>query len=106
MIDEIYEVTKHEYNALISELYEDSYEKVINNHDDSCEVHFYSKDMQRHFAACIIQNDGPHYYIIELPRPEERGKSQIIRQVTLGDEESVNEFFNMLNQSRAGNKND
>ena len=29
MIDEIYEVTKHEYNALISELHKDVYEKVI-----------------------------------------------------------------------------
>lgn len=99
MIDEIFEVSKQEYKTLLAELKPEYYEKTVKNLDDKFEIHFYSKDGTRHFAACIGDNNGIKYYIIDLPYPNERGKTPIVKQVVLNDEESVKELFTAIAQS-------
>ena len=100
MIDEIFEVTKKDYETLLAELKSEYYDKEVHNADDHFEVYFYSKDHTRTFAACIGDASQVKYYIVDLPQPHERGATPIIRQILLQDEESVKEFFQVLNESR------
>ena len=105
MIDEIYEVTKNDYDDFIYRLKSDYSEKITNHYDDRIEVHYYSKDLSRHFAACITTSSNEEgvstkYYIIEMPQPNELGKNRVVRRITLSDEEDIKNFFQALNADK------
>ena len=107
-INDIYEVTKKEYEALVNELIPEKCNKINNIKDDGFEIHYYDKNNERHFAAQICtEQEGElvaHYYIIDMPQPQERKASRIVRQITLNDEESVKEFFNWINSTQKREK--
>lgn len=108
MIDEIYEVTQKDYQTRFHELKQDCYDKIVNYDEHGFQVDIYSKDSARHFLSCEGCEDDEgnvdvKYYIIDMPLPEERKATPIVRRIELNDEESAREFLEVLAASRRGN---
>lgn len=109
MINEIYEVTQKDYQTRFHELKKDCYDKTTRYDEHSFQVDFYSKDSTRHFLSCNGQEDEDgnvdiKYYIIDMPLPEERKATPVVRHIELNDEDSAREFLEVLAASRRGNK--
>lgn len=110
MIDEKYEVSRDEYVGFIKQIPIEARDtEIINKGDSYTEVHTYSKDKVRHFAARIIDKKEDEveekYYVIDFPLDEERCAPQVVRKITLETKEEVQAFFNALNKIKDGGNN-
>ena len=112
MIDDLYKVTKHEYNSFIQELKPECIHKERHYGQDITIIDHWSLDRKRHFASCCVTDkheDGElktEYYIIDFPLPEERRAARVVRQITINDKDDAIKFLELLNELRAKGEDD
>ena len=99
MSNDIYEVTRDEYAGFIGQLNKQmcDVEQYFENNLTIMKIK--SKKTGTHFCTRIIpEDDIEHYYIFNMPLPEESLPAKPVMKVTLETKEEVQNFFDALNK--------
>lgn len=109
MDNSIYEVSRDEYAGYISQLKKDEMNVEKYYEDNMIITKIVSKNTGIHLCSAIgvVENEEveTHYYVFNMPLPEERIPPKPVLKVTLDTKEAVQAFFNALNKLQ-GDKND
>jgi len=99
MDNSIYEVTRDEYAGFISQLNKSMCEIDKSYQEDMTIIKISSKTTGIHFTTRIIPESGEeHYYVFNMPLPEERVAPKPVQKITLKTQEEVQAFFDILNK--------
>ena len=106
--DELYEVTRDEFKGFMDQIKPDCFDRVDLGYDSYREVKVISKDGLRHFASIkqFPDSDDIHYFVYEMPNDDERQEAKVIRRFTLGSQEDVKTFFEILKQIQGEKEHD
>ena len=95
MYNEIFEVSRDEYNGFIDWLKPGSYQK--ENDNDGTEQRYVSKLTKKILCARINNSEEIKYYIFELPEPQEKLDQPIRRaKLTIETPEQLEALFTIL----------
>ena len=98
MYEDIYEVSRDEFKGFIDQIDPAYIDRVDLEYDNYKEVKAVSKDGKRHFASIkqFPDEETVHYYVYDMPQDNERRAAKMIRKITLGSQEDVKAFFEIL----------
>lgn len=107
MSNDIYEVTRDEYAGFIGQLNKEKCDVEQYFEDGITIMKIKSKTTGVHFCTRIIpEDDVEHYYVFNMPLPEERITPKPVMKVKLETKEEVQAFFNALAKLQQEKKND
>ena len=100
MFEDTYEVSRDEFRGFTQQIKPECIDSVNLHYDDYHEVKLVSKDGQRHFASVkqYPKEDDVHYFVYEMPLPEESQAAKPVRKIVLETKEEVKAFFDALNK--------
>ena len=99
MDNSIYEVTRDEYAGFIGQLNKQKCEMEHYLQDNVTFIKIKSKTTGTHLCTRVIpENDEEHYYVFNMPLPEERIPPKPVRQIKLETKEEVQAFFDALSK--------
>ena len=104
--DEIYEVSRDEFKGFIDQINPACIERIDLDYDSYREVKAISKDGERHFASIkqFPNEEDIHYYVYDMPQEDERVAAKTVRKITLGSQEDVKAFFEILKKLQGEKK--
>lgn len=107
MDNSIYEVTRDEYAGFIGQLNKQMCDVEQAYQKDLTIMKIKSKKTGTHFCSRVIPQEGEeHYYVFNMPLPEERIAPKPVRQIKLETREEVQAFFDALSKLQRGEKYD
>ena len=107
MSNDIYEVTRDEYAGFIGQLNKQMCDVEQYFEDGLTIMKIKSKATGTHFCTRIIpEDDVEHYFVFNMPLPEERVAPKPVMKVTLDTKEQVQAFFDVLGKLQQEKKND
>ena len=99
MDNSIYEVERDDYAGFVNQLKKDMMDVEQYYEEDMTIMKIKSKNTGVHLCTRIIPAEGDeHYYIFNMPLPEERAAAKPVMKVTLESQEEVQAFFDALNK--------
>ena len=111
MGENIYEVSRDEYAGFIAQI-NNAAKNVQESQNEGVKwLKTFSKNTGKLLATREIYLEGEregeeHYYVFEMPEPEERVAAKPVRKYTLETKEQVQEFFKILSDIMKEQKND
>ncbi len=93
------EVTQDEYKGFTLQLKKDCFIQETKEFDEGKILGIISKESGKLTCGMVFENEDVHYYIIEMPSPDERIAAPAVRKITLNDPEEVKILFDFLNQA-------
>jgi len=106
--DEVYEVSRDEFKGFMDQIKPDSFDHINLDYDNYREIKLVSKDGLRHFSSIkqLPNDDDIHYYIYDMPNDDERQEAKMVRKITLGSQEDVKAFFEILSKIQGEKEHD
>lgn len=106
MNNSIYEVERDDYVGFIGQLNKQMMDVEQYYEDNMTIMKIISKNTHTHLCTRIINEDGEHYYIFNMPEDNERIEPSPVMKITLDNKEEVQAFFNALSKLQQEKKNE
>jgi len=107
MDNSIYEVERDDYAGFIGQLNKEMMDVEQFYEENATIMKIISKATGQHLCTRIIPDEGEeHYYVFNMPLPEERVAPKSVLKIILDDKEQVQNFFNALNKMQQEKTND
>ena len=100
MDNSIYEVERDDYVGFIGQLNKEmmDIEHYALEADKTFIIKVKSKNTGVHLCSRIVNDDGDHYFVFNMPADNERIAPKPVMKVTLENKEEVQAFFDALNK--------
>ena len=98
-MNNIYEVERDDYVGFIDQLCKDKCTLKQESNEGTIWYKFFSKTYGNLLCVREIYKNGEeHYYIFDMPKPEERHAAPAKRKIVLENKEEVQSFFDILSK--------
>lgn len=98
-MDNIYEVERDDYVGFVDQLRKNMCSLKQEHNEGVTWYKIYSKTHGNLLCVReIYENGEEHYYIFDMPKPEERQAAPAKRKIVLEDKEEVQSFFDILSK--------